>query len=334
MYNNYKSNLNKDQEVKKPVGTAMAAAALQQHLSLSLGLPTIKPRGAKRVAPRPRKRDEEYVLDARPPQPTLAQKLGLAPPPPAVLSEVDWAEVKSQSVARGDSTAPCVICKEDFGQSKQVLLSCSHVFHKHCLQAFEKYTGRKTCPMCRRDRYETRIIHEGAQRHKETCATRIQAAWRGYVIRKWYHQYRERNPPIDPMLREKYYEKKLSGITSRIVEQVNKQQSTVDTLCRDIDEQLAHSRSVMNTAHFMSCRLSLDKWRDIEKKALDRGLSECPICIVPLSNNRRPLTLLSCTHVYHRTCIDQFENLTTDISHTCPVCRSSYLKKKFKVPEF
>lgn len=72
MYNNYKTNLNKDQEVRKPVGTAMAAAALQQHLSLSLGLPTIKPRGVKRVAPRPRKRDEEYVLDPRPPQPTLA----------------------------------------------------------------------------------------------------------------------------------------------------------------------------------------------------------------------------------------------------------------------
>ena len=36
--------------------------------------------------------------------------------------------------------------------------------------------------------------------------------------------------------------------------------------CRDIDEQLAHSRSVMNTAHFHSSRLSLDKWREIEKK--------------------------------------------------------------------
>lgn len=188
--------------------------------------------------------------------------------------------------------------------------------------------------MCRRDRYETRIIHEGAHRHREYSATRIQAAWRGYVVRKWYCHYRERNPPSHPMLREKYFEKKLSGITNRIVDQVNKQQSTVDTLCRDIDEQLAHSRSVMNTAHFHSSRLSLDKWREIEKKALDRGLTDCPICIGSLSGSRRPMTLLSCTHVYHRTCIDQFENLATDISHTCPVCRSAYLKRKFKVPDF
>lgn len=41
-----------------------------------------------------------------------------------------------------------------------------------CLKAFERYSGKKTCPMCRRDQYETRVIHEGAKRHRDNSATR------------------------------------------------------------------------------------------------------------------------------------------------------------------
>lgn len=33
--------------------------------------------------------------------------------------------------------------------SLQVLLSCSHVFHKACLSSFERFTGAKSCPLCR-----------------------------------------------------------------------------------------------------------------------------------------------------------------------------------------
>ena len=59
-----------------------------------------------------------------------AQRYGLAAPPPAVLTEGEWEHVKNQSLVRGDNTAPCVICKEEFGLGGQVLLSCSHMFHK------------------------------------------------------------------------------------------------------------------------------------------------------------------------------------------------------------
>ena len=45
--------------------------------------------------------------------------------------------------------------------------------YKTCLRAFERFSGRKTCPMCRRDAYETRVIHEGAKRHKDASATRL-----------------------------------------------------------------------------------------------------------------------------------------------------------------
>lgn len=39
---------------------------------------------------------------------------------------------------------------------------------------------------------------------------RIQAAWRGYVVRSWYLKLRETVPPNDPMLRRKFYEEKVN----------------------------------------------------------------------------------------------------------------------------
>ena len=39
---------------------------------------------------------------------------------------------------------------------------------------------------------------------------RIQAAWRGYVVRSWYLKLRETVPPNDPKLRRKFYEEKVN----------------------------------------------------------------------------------------------------------------------------
>ena len=54
----------------------------------------------------------------------------------------------------------------------QVILSCSHVFHKNCLQAFERFSGKKTCPMCRVEQYQTRVIYDGANPYRHKCAAR------------------------------------------------------------------------------------------------------------------------------------------------------------------
>ena len=42
-----------------------------------------------------------------------------------------------------------------------------------CLQAFERFTGKKTCPMCRKEQYQTRVIHEGSRYHRHKCATML-----------------------------------------------------------------------------------------------------------------------------------------------------------------
>nr|KAF6470227.1 ring finger protein 32 [Molossus molossus] len=83
------------------------------------------PQGPKEEDP-----EKEYVLDPKPPPLTLAQRLGLFEPPPPPLSAEEWGSVKQRSVSQGDSMQPCPICKEEFQLRPQVLLSCSHVFHR------------------------------------------------------------------------------------------------------------------------------------------------------------------------------------------------------------
>lgn len=40
-----------------------------------------------------------------------------------------------------------------------------------CLQSFERFTGRKSCPMCRKEEYQTRLVHEGATHLRHKMAT-------------------------------------------------------------------------------------------------------------------------------------------------------------------
>lgn len=55
---------------------------------------------------------------------------------------------------------------------------------------------------------------------------RIQAVWRGYKVRKWYKDYTSRNPPKDPALRTKYFEKKVCSLVTRpIASSINTPQS-------------------------------------------------------------------------------------------------------------
>ncbi|XP_078580580.1 RING finger protein 32-like [Branchiostoma floridae x Branchiostoma japonicum] len=393
--------------------TTLAAVAFQDHimrnLSLSDPLRTRRPLPVKGHHQRPkhirpvvdtrRRRpssdtktrkeeieEKEYVLDPKPQPLSLAQKLGLVEAPKQPLTEEEWQSVKHRASRRDDHIQPCVICKEDFGTQEQVLLSCSHVFHKACLQAFERFSGKKTCPLCRRDQYQTRVIHEGARHHRVKCATRIQACWRGYVVRCWYRKLRQTVPPKDPKLRQKFYEDKFQSITDRIVQSCA---YNIDDFLSEIDRSVQASRDVFRFFDENSWKpLSEEEWERIQLRAVERGDTDCPICIMPLTSEghssndgpitsqgqtpstrpskrstpqgvkgqrskcsskgskddaqkskvkrsdsdlqvqRRPTVLLSCSHVFHRTCLEAFEEFAVgEGKFVCPVCRSSYQKR-------
>lgn len=81
---------------------------------------------------------------------TFAQRRGLVPiaPVQAALTPFDWNLIEN---SRSDPDACCPICMEGFRQGHEVLLSCSHIFHRSCLRSFENFigTGELSCPICR-----------------------------------------------------------------------------------------------------------------------------------------------------------------------------------------
>ncbi|XP_067148628.1 RING finger protein 32 isoform X1 [Apteryx mantelli] len=205
--------------------------------------------------------EKEYVLDPNPPQLTLAQKLGLAEPPPLPLTAEEWAKIKQRSIKHGDSVQPCAICREEFALQPQVLLSCSHVFHKACLKAFEKFTGKKSCPMCRKKQYQTRVIHDGARLFKIKCAIRIQASWRGYVVRKWYKNVRKTVPPKDSKLRKQFFEEKVQHISNRLLSSYD---INLDGFFSEIDSSIAASRDAFQQLEGKEMLLSKLDWEKIQ----------------------------------------------------------------------
>lgn len=87
---------------------------------------------------------------------SLASRRGLLvelPPKPAPISlkPLDWYLIESNIQRKSDPDSSCPICMESFGHGEEVLLSCSHIFHKICLRSFENFmkTNEFACPICR-----------------------------------------------------------------------------------------------------------------------------------------------------------------------------------------
>ncbi|XP_027129971.1 RING finger protein 32 isoform X3 [Larimichthys crocea] len=317
---------------------------LRSEFSRSDPLPRCKrkaprnPRARKEDRGLQRQEEAEYVLDSAPPPLTLAQKLGLVASPAGRLTEDEWTRVKARSVQQGESAHPCAICREEFLLQPQVLLSCSHVFHRACLQAFERFSGRKCCPMCRKEQYETRVIHDAAHLFRHRCATRIQACWRGYVARKRYRTLRKSVCPKDKKLRRKFFEAKLQELNDSFVRYCH---TDTEAFLSDINRSLSSSRRVFQQLERKHISEPHENdWDRIQRQVIQRGVWDCPICLTALCSpsllteagtsshhQHRQTVLLSCTHLFHQPCLEAFETFAIESRPSCPLCRSAYHKK-------
>lgn len=123
---------------------------------------------------------------------TISQQRGLVPMPPSVhiLTPAEWDAIEMQLDERME--AYCPICMEGFKQGSEVLLSCSHMFHKNCIQSFEKFSASSNkdrhCPVCRSSDYQKKITRKGSLAFKNVCIVRLQSFYRGYVVRKIYYK--------------------------------------------------------------------------------------------------------------------------------------------------
>ncbi|KAM9712385.1 RING finger protein 32 isoform 1-T1 [Menidia menidia] len=345
--------MQKNHKSRSSNNLVITSAAFQDHIirnllhpELSLSVPLsrfirkapLPPRARQKVKSQqiPHGQEErEYVLDPASPPLTLAQKLGLVASPGKGLTEDEWTQVKERSVLQQDSAQPCAICKEEFRLQAQVLLSCSHVFHRACLQAFERFSGRKTCPMCRREQYETRVIYDASRLFRHACATRIQACWRGYVARKWYRTIKKTKYPKDKNLRRKFLEERLQELNDSFVRYCH---TDTEAFLSDIDRSLSSSRRVFQQLERKSVSEPREnEWVQIKSQVIQRGVWECPICLTalchPAESSRldpqqvRHTVLLSCSHLFHQPCLEALEAFATDSRPTCPLCRSAYYKK-------
>lgn len=186
--------------------------------------------------------------------------------------------------------------------------------------------------MCRKEKYQTRLIHDGANIHLHHAAVRIQANWRGYVLRCWYKKLRDTIAPKDPCLRRVFFEKKLTDLTESMLYSFEKQECEIDRLIDATNDNLAYSKTVLRQLERCPADHIVD-WADVKIKAGQHEIFECPICMMTLQDAtgkvKRPIVLLSCSHVYHTVCLQMYEDCYPSGRHQCPMCRAYYLKRNY-----
>eukprot|EP01062_Namystynia_karyoxenos_P065174 TRINITY_DN584_c0_g1_i1.p1 TRINITY_DN584_c0_g1~~TRINITY_DN584_c0_g1_i1.p1 ORF type:complete len:459 (+),score=97.42 TRINITY_DN584_c0_g1_i1:80-1378(+) len=300
-----------------------SAVALQQHLAQAVlrGAPLPQPGEA------PPRRQQRL---------TLAQKMGLAPAPPPPLSAADWEAVERESRRRGDSEQPCAICHEPFGVAPQCILSCSHVFHQQCVQAFERFQrsgrggGFASCPICRRRDYEKHAHTGGLECHRQASATTIQRVWRGSRDRAKYYDMRIK---ANPAFRRERQLAAVKGISELELAAAAERERGIDAFFAELDA----AREAAVAEH-----LPQGQWDHARKLLLERGVGDCAICLGPLLPPEmapqqhsdphsgalaRESVLLSCSHAFHAPCLasfEEYERCAHASERRCPCCRSRY----------
>ncbi len=294
-----------------------------------------------------RKHNDVTDLEYRPTL-SLAQKRGLVEPPPPKLTNSEWkiVEIKSKKIRE----EKCPICREHFTLTEQVILSCGHVFHRTCLRSFERFvrSSKRFCPICRKQNYQKKLCTEGAKMYRERCAILIQCfvrmcfAQRSYMnrIKKLYE-----SGGGNELLRQKYLLGKLQNVTRNLGEVVEQQESAVDRLFNEVDRNISLSRKILGAQHRFLLSVEEDlNWERVRSEAISRHDTDCPICMEKVdlsaesSNDNSSITsssisrccssvILSCSHVFHKNCIEAFEEFNIYELLLCPLCRNPYQKR-------
>jgi hypothetical protein len=127
---------------------------------------------------------------------------------------------------------------EGFKEGREVLLSCSHMFHPLCLSSFEKFMkhDERSCPVCRGVNYQKKITRQGSKAFEVICCVKVQRMFRGYTARKKYYlnvrAYYQKGNGGTSQHKTKFYEKELSMYMSRIDEDLQERKRESDDIMR------------------------------------------------------------------------------------------------------
>ncbi|PRP82036.1 RING finger protein [Planoprotostelium fungivorum] len=343
-------------EDNKNLWTAVAfQQSIMQGLNISLHDDVEKKRKIRSKKPQ-KKSEIEFNKDGMQDRPilTLAQQVGLEERPPSPLSKEKWKAVEQASKERQSSEHPCPICRDDFGTKQQVLLDCTHSFHLVCLKNFEMFARVKSCPICRKEQYQKKLIQEGLRVHRERCAVRIQSLWKGWRTRRVYKKMILERVPQTEFAKRLFYAVKLESLTDKLIDNIEMERASMERELVSIHHSVQASRKYLSSIEVPKEKVD---WPNVKRKAMARKETDCPICISELSlhmtsaNSKRTLStnsrekaiariandfvgkvkkvvLLSCTHLFHDRCLSGYEEYSAEEGQmpACPICRCSYQK--------
>lgn len=145
-------------------------------------------------------------------------------------------------------------------------------------------------------------------------------------------------------MRHRFFAKKLTHVTDRLMRNISAKDDSLDRLFRELDDSVRDSRRVFDGAQAVD-------WDAVVRQLTERegAACECAICMTEVrlaaeeepgagelgarESSREPgageAALLQCSHVFHVHCIEAFENFNVDKSarQCCPMCRSGYVDK-------
>ena len=264
---------------------------------------------------------------------TFAEKVGVQKIKNFPLSINQWKELEEKTVERGDHINECPICMEKLKDRESVILSCSHVFHKVCLRNFEKFTSVNKCPICRCEKYEKKIYTKDKEYFVKKSVILIQKYVKGYVLRyNLYKKIFKDNMPKNKHLRSIYSYWKIRDLTNKMVKAIEKQNKINKKIFEDVLEsekeiiRLENKNKLLTEKHKKEMEKYRPDWNEIENKVEKRDNNICAICLCEFG--KKKCYILSCSHVFHKNCLDNFERFDSYYIKRCPLCRNNYTKKE------
>jgi hypothetical protein len=276
---------------------------------------------------------------------TMAQKLNLVPAPKAPLKLGDWEAILSVAKNNNQIYDSCAICLEPFKTEQQVLLNCSHVFHKHCLQTFERLEKCRSCPMCRSKEYQRIDVDEAAIQFINKSALMIQSHFKRYLTEMWFYKYIKLISPLKlgDRMKRRALVYKMKQFSINAYKQMNKSKKNIKNMVNDkalAPALMADKNELMSAyihkyreiARHQKGKTSQVCWDAVTKKMYKRNEKECSICLLSFAKSSENY-LLSCSHTFHTHCLTFFEKYSNQKAVLCPLCRNEYERTTIRLED-
>ena len=189
--------------------------------------------------------------------------------------------------------------------------------------------------------YEKKDFIKDKEYYIDKCVILLQRYVRGFILRYFlYRSLFRNNMPKNKHLRSIYSIWKIKEITNNIVKSIDKKNKNVNKMIEKIDEENKAAlkiREKLNKENEKLDNIKIkginneegDMWFRIMQDIKKRGDDICPICFVKMWNSQVYLT--SCSHCFHKNCLESFEKYDNYYQKRCPCCRQGYEKRLMKL---